>query len=242
MASYPTSHYFALGQRLQDLYWQHYSDLLAKYPANRYPNDVRPALFGLSGNALVGYIIAMHVVETTLSDKAWWTAHTPYRTESEILERFQHYERTMRQAYFVIFVSQFEWAIRNLLAVVDPSACDGGLSEYKSVYDALLARIDRRDLTTAFDISRHLRNLLHNNGVYCSRKRTNSPVYEYRSTRVQFFHGKTVDMATEMSFQVMEDLILAARAIVDSPVVAALDTAPFTLTTGEKADPRRADA
>ena len=241
MASYSTAHYLDLGQRLQSLYWEHYSVILGRYPESKFGVDTRPALFAMPGNALVGYVLAMGVLETTLLKTDWWAQHTPYRTEADIKERLQHYEGTIRQSFFVIFASRYEWVIRNILANLDATVAEGGLGKYKAVYDALLTCTDNQDLTVTFDVARELRNTLHNNGVYCSPKRRDSAAYLYRGQELRFRHGKSVDMATELSFQLMEDLIIAARQIVDSSPVAGLAKAPFTLTTGESADPRAQD-
>ena len=192
-----------------------------------------------TGNALVGYLIAMAAIETTLNQRAWWKTHTTLRSEADIIERLQHYETSIRQAYFVIFVSCFEWVVRNILVLLDPVACERDLGEYKSVYDALLARLKLQELTPIFDVARNLRNALYNNGIYCNPRGTDSPRDVYRGQSLHFVHGASIDMATELSFQLMEDLILAARKIVDAPVVTRLSKAPFRLTTGKKLDPRK---
>ncbi len=234
----PTTHYFELGQAIQALYWRHYTEVLARYPHHTQEDDVRPALLALPGNALVGYLIAMSSIETTFTQRAWWEAHTPLRSEEEIRQMLGHYDKGIRHGFFVLFVSRFEWVVRNILVLLDPAACRGGLAEFKGVYDALLARLDLRELTTVLDVARHLRNSIHNNGVYCHYSGKDSEIYLYRGQRLRFVQGASIDAATELSFQVMEDLILAARQIVDAPKVASLPRAPFTLTNGRIVDPR----
>ena len=124
----PTRYYFEWGQRLQGRYWAHYGPILARYPDTDSGPDVRPALLGMPGNALVGYLLAMSAIETMFNKYDWWEHHTPYREEAEIQELVKHYEQSIRQGFYVLFASRYEWAIRNLLANLDGAAADGGLA------------------------------------------------------------------------------------------------------------------
>lgn len=240
VTQYSPSHYRDIGERLFELYWSNYAEMLRRYPEHRQHPDLRASLFSMPGNALLAYRLAMHAMDSTLHDENWWVTSTSCKTEEQILDAFGHHETTMRLAYYVIFVSRYEWVLRNMLVALDRNACSGGLAEYKSIYDCLFRHLDLAHLTHTFDVARHLRNTVHNNGTYCSKSGKDSPVYVYRARNIQFQQGVSIGMATELSFQVIEDLILAAREIVDSPRISALASAPFALSKNVVRDPRDA--
>jgi len=69
--------------------------------------------------------------------------------------------------------SLFESGIRRIVRAIDPSACYGGASEFKNIYEWLFARLRRHgwnrvtgDPATFLDLYRTFRNTLHNNGVF----------------------------------------------------------------------------
>lgn len=225
----PTKDLFERWTLLNELYWKNSCEILAKYPKGPDGMDLRAALFGLPGNALVGYGIAMAMIETVLTDRRWWETFTPYRTESEITERLGHYDNSIRQGYFILFFSRIEWIIRNMLFTLDSSLCDGGLGPFKNVYEAFLNQINCNDLLIIFELSRHLRNSMHNNGIYMNKQRNDSQIYSYRGLSIQFKHNKSIENATPLSFDLYEDLILACRKIVDSTRISAIVRMPFVL-------------
>ena len=226
---YLTEHYFERCKRLQELYWKNYNEVLVKYPEDKYGSDLRPALFGLPGNTLVGYVIALAMIETTLKRKDWWSVYTPYKTESEIIERYNHFDMSIRNSFFILFFSKIEWIIRNMLVVLDSEACDGGFANFESVHKVFFKKIGCESLTTLFDISRDLRNSIHDNGKFCNKKHKDSQEYLYRGQKIKFFHGKTIEGATSLSFDLMEDLILGCRDIVNTRIICSLPSMTFVI-------------
>ncbi len=224
-----TAHYFKLGSSFQETYRRHYFEMLAKYPDDSDGNaDLRPALFAKLGNTLSGYILAMALIETTLRHPGWWVRHTPYRDVATMQELIGRYEGPIRPAFWLLFFSRIEWVIRNMLAVIKPGACDGGLGPYKNVYACFLKAIGRQDLEVLFDVARHLRNSLHNSGHYCAKDRGRAE-FDYRGRKVVFEHGTLIKGSTALSFELMEDLISACREIVDTPLISGQTRMPFVL-------------
>src|SRR3972149_7629677 len=186
----PSDYYSAAIGPIYEKYWRYYQELLPKYPDSATgAADLRPALLAMPGNAITAYYMAMALLETSLRDPQWWVRYTPYWSESEIQVFMKEYDKSIRQGYFILFVSRIEWALRNMIAFLLPGAADGGLAEFKGVTDAVLKLIDRQDLMDVFDIARHLRNSLHNSGRYFSRRGKDSPLYHYRGRGIQFRQG-----------------------------------------------------
>jgi hypothetical protein len=52
-----------------------------------------------------------------------------------------------------------------MLNVIDKTACDGGFGPYKNIYETFLKRTNCQELLPIFEISRYLRNSMHNNGT-----------------------------------------------------------------------------
>jgi hypothetical protein len=226
----PTDYYFSAIKPIYDKYWCYYQELIAKYPKSTTgEDDLRPSLLGMSGNAITAYLMAMALLETSLRDPQWWIRYTPYKSQNEIQKFLYEYDISIRQGYFILFLSRIEWGLRNLIAFLSPDTANGGLAEFKGIVDAILKLIDRQDLTDIFDIARHLRNSLHNSGRYFSKLGKDSPVYHYRGKEIQFHQGSLIETATELSFFLMDDLLDACKSIVDAPMVAAPNFIGFVL-------------
>jgi hypothetical protein len=70
---------------------------------------------------------------------------------------------------------------------------------------------------------------MHNNGRYISRKQIDSPEFIYRGKKIQFHHKKIIENATELSFDLIGDLIIGSRKIVDSPIISSIPKMLFVL-------------
>jgi len=87
---------------------------------------------------------------------------------------------------------------------------------WKSVYGDLLGRVklDSVENIALLDLLRHLRNTVHNNGVYFDRKPNRS--VDYRGRRFDFNLGQKVMPDSELLLQIAQDVMELLHAVVRS--------------------------
>ena len=213
-----TTHYFHELSRIHAKCWANYEPLLARFPFDESGNaDLRLALFSLPGHALRAHLLALTLLESSLLDPAWWAQHSPQSKKGAIREAIGEYDKSVSHCYFLLFLSRIEWVLRNMVVLIKPAACNGGRAAFKAIYDCLFAELGKSDLTTVFDLARHLRNTIHNNGKYITPRGTDSAEYSYRERSIKFVYGKGVYGATDLSFELMDDLVDSCESIVAAP-------------------------
>jgi len=156
-----------------------WEELINKYLAHRdrvakapslHCSDVRLALYGLTGNALVTGLLTLKMVRTTLLSNEWWDINVSYVKE---LPKRQHqtdeFVAHAKIGVFVLFFSFYESIIRVLLRAVLPGACNNAFDAFASVYNCLLTHLNLKQHISLLDFARTIRNLIHNNGVYLNK-------------------------------------------------------------------------
>ena len=111
-------------------------------------------------------------------------------------KRLKEFERFVRAAFIQSIFSIQESALRNLIRELDPISCKGGSSEFKSIYEKLFKTLELNDsvksrFVTVLDFWREIRNLVHNNFVYFSRKGEDLEIL-YRGQVYNFKNGEPV--------------------------------------------------
>lgn len=132
-----------------------------------------------------------------------------------------------RLGFVQLVFSAIESAMRLLLRKINPVACNGATTEFKSVYDCLLRtelRLEEaQNWVEMLDLFRLIRNTLHNNGVYF-HKSCNSVTVPYRGKTYEFKHGEKIDFVFwDLKLSLLDDVIWLVRHILDHPRVVALD-------------------
>ncbi len=111
-------------------------------------------------------------------------------------KRLKEFEQFVRAAFIQSIFSIQESALRNLIRELDPISCEGGSSEFKSIYEKLFKTLELNDsvksgFVTVLDFWREIRNLVHNNFVYFSRKGEDLEIL-YRGQVYNFKNGEQV--------------------------------------------------
>ncbi len=111
-------------------------------------------------------------------------------------KRLKEFERFVRAAFIQSIFSIQESALRNLIRELDPISCKEGSSEFKSIYEKLFKTLELNDsvksrFVTVLDFWREIRNLVHNNFVYFSRKGEDLEIL-YRGQVYNFKNGEPV--------------------------------------------------
>lgn len=114
--------------------------------------------------------------------------------------------------------SSLESSLRLFLRALDPAACNGGMAEFKSIYDCLFRSklaAAPMDGTQLLDPLRLVRNTIHNNGVYFNRRGGNV-TSNWQGGTYEFKQGAPVDFVTwEFLIQVSDSLMTLLREIVN---------------------------
>lgn len=99
---------------------------------------------------------------------------------------------------FMHFIfSATESSLRQLLRAINPTACNNGTADFKSIYDCLirteLGLRGTQDWIDMLDLFRLIRNTIHNNGVYVNKFGADAEV-TYQGILYRFKHGQKIDI------------------------------------------------
>jgi hypothetical protein len=87
-------------------------------------------------------------------------------SHEELKKSIIAYDAHIKQSLKLTFISAIEASFRQLLKVIDSSACSNGCDSFESIYNCLLKKINLQKFIPLLDLLRVVRNLIHNNGVY----------------------------------------------------------------------------
>lgn len=194
-----------------------WEDILDKYSEARKivirqnPNwkedDPRIAIFGLTGNVLVSGLINAKLFKSCLIDKEWWRNYISGISEENIQKQADQYIIHTKTMTYILFFSYFESEFRRLFLLVLPGQCNNGTDSFSNLYNKLLKHLDSQQFLPLLDLSRELRNLIHNNGRYIS-KLLNDKEIEYKGVLYAFVHGRQIDFAyQELFFLIYKDIL-----------------------------------
>ena len=129
----------------------------------------------------------------------WWEliAKSPISVDDKRIYA-NEFGNFLKVAFVQALQSSVESAMRIVLRALDADACNRGTAEFKSIYDCLFSSKlaeDLRDEIPTLDLLRHVRNTVHNNGVYFHKKEQDQTVV-WREAEYAFRHGVAVDFVT----------------------------------------------
>lgn len=106
---------------------------------------------------------------------------------------------------------------RIYLRELDPNACNKGTAEFKSIYISIFKKLDLHILEF-LDLLRHIRNTIHNNGVYFHQDGQNKAV-PYKGKQYMFDIGKPVKFRggiLNFLLGIMPDILIMIEDVVYS--------------------------
>lgn len=187
-------------------YSQARKDIIAQNP-NWDTNDPRVAIIGLTGNALVSGLLNANFFKSCLSQKEWWRAHITGISDENIQYQADQYVIHMKTMTYVLFFSYFESEFRRLFLLALPGQCNNGTDPFANLYRMLLNLLDSNQFLPLLDLSREIRNLIHNNGRYIGKSRKDKEL-EYKSVKYNFSHGQQIGFAyQELFFMIYHDIL-----------------------------------
>lgn len=150
-------------------------------------------------NTVNSAIYSVIFLDQDLCDISWWRrifsrdpAQKTYKLGIEQFDRFARF------GLLHVTCSIYESFLRIILRSVDPGACSNGTSEFASIYTALFRTQLSAGYSDALELSnllRHLRNTIHNNGIFFHKNKNDMKV-NYRNKMYTFKFSREIDFVT----------------------------------------------
>lgn len=161
--------------------------------------DARITAFSKMINVLNSVQLAMTFVSKHLLDLNWWRSIAREGISVSDAKIYANEFMSFSKIGLVQFLfSTTESSLRLFLRSLDPTACDGGMGPFKSVYDCLFSShlsTPPHEGIELLDLLRLIRNTIHNNGVYFDRNARDATV-TWRGRSYQFKQSAPVDFVT----------------------------------------------
>jgi hypothetical protein len=155
-------------------------------------DELRVGLYALPCKGLIYGLVNTKMIKTCLLSEEWWRANvTPYGSIREMQLSLDNHVRRTEFVSFMLFFSNYEAELRELLRSLFPGVCDNGAAPFEGIYECLLSRLDLKHHIDLLSFSRCIRNLIHNNGTYYSRKGTDEH-HIFEGKEYHFSYGKPV--------------------------------------------------
>jgi hypothetical protein len=193
--------------------------IVALYPFTSPEHDARITAFAKLINVLNSVQLAFTFASKHLLNRQWWDAiaRTPI-PDGDKQVYANEFANFTKLGFVHAMFSSIESSLRIFLRALDPCACNGGMAEFKSIYDCLFnsklatAPIDGTQL---LDLLRLVRNTIHNNGVYFNPRGGNVTL-NWQGHTFEFKQGAPVDFVTwDFLILVSDSLRILLRQVVE---------------------------
>jgi len=194
--------------------------------------DARITIFSKCINVCNSSNLSFICLDNHMLKLDWWNDKFPHSPNRDDIQIFvNEFEMFTKLAFIQFLFSSIESGLRIYVKNLDPTACNNGTSEFKSIYSYLLNRIGLKNHETMLDLLRLIRNTIHNNGVYYHKSAKNESVI-YKNTTYDFVIGQKIPFVTwDFLFEVCEDIPHFLFEVVNSVDIKQLPTVydPFSL-------------
>lgn len=197
--------------------------MLLLYPAFDPSRDSRLTSFVKLINVFNSLLLASVFARNTIASGTW--------KEKLSAEEFSIWVREYDQILKIGFVqatfSGIESSLRVFLRALDPAACNGGMAEFKSIYECLFKsklHVCPVDGVELLDALRNIRNTVHNNGVFFNPKGLDKSV-TWAGQAYVFKHGVPVDFVTwDFIVRAADAVRRLLRTVVEDDAIQAVTT------------------
>jgi hypothetical protein len=206
-------------QVVRDRAVQDKAAIVSLYPFVDPEHDARITAFSKLINVLNSLQLSFTFISMHLLDKEWWDviAKTPIPDCDKQLYA-NEFANFIKVGFVHAMFSSIESSLRLFLRALDPTACNGGMAEFKSIYECLfrskLAK-EPTDGVQLLDLLRLVRNTIHNNGVYFNPRGGNVKL-TWQGQTFEFRQGAPVDFVTwEFLIRIADRLRILLRQVVE---------------------------
>lgn len=174
-------------------------NIIALYSNINPKHDTRITAFSKTINVLNSLQLALTFISKHLLYKQWWdsiaTKNIPDNDKQIYVNEFANLTKI---GFIQGTFSAIESSLRLFLRALDSTACKGGMSEFKPVYECLFKSklsSSPRDGIEFLDLLRLIRNTIHNNSVYFHPSGKNVSI-NWKGNTYNFDQGQPVDFVT----------------------------------------------
>lgn len=187
--------------------------------------DARAAWFVGTRKVIIQVQADMFLMAEHLSKPQWWQRHSPDFSPTDLKSILQEY---VRGRYFLLFhlvVSQLEEALRRIFDHVIPRPSYGG-TNIGRITNELLSYLDCPQLKELFELTRAVRNTVHNNGLYRPPRKGRKDQFEWKGQSFEFREGWPPNIGWDFLIWLLLELNEAMCTIATEPRVLALKSVP----------------
>lgn len=201
------------------------SSLTHEYPGWE-SRDFRRTFFVKFSVVCQATVAALSFQANCLMRSDWWRSANSVlgipadATDDQLAGHARAFFVFARCGFTHLIFSQIEATLRAFLRTLVPSAVNGASGEFKNVYECLLrthlgmGRNANESVLTRLDLFRMIRNLIHNNGLYLSRRAQDEAIV-FRGVLFRFRHNQHALM---VGWPTLIDLIGALLADMEGVV------------------------
>jgi hypothetical protein len=135
-----------------------------KFPSWEQKNDARRSWFTGAKLVLSTSQLGYLYIRDQLTDTTWWRAKTI--EHNMIKEQVHEFEIYLRYGFSNMLFTITEETLRSVVKSIDSTACNGGTSNFESIYTYLLKVTKKQQYLDLFNFHRLIRNTIHTNGVF----------------------------------------------------------------------------
>lgn len=214
-------------QQSRDAFWDARDEVMKQFPTWDLRTDARLRMFGKAINVIGTAMLMMVNGQNNQGRREWWTATgNAAIPESDIRVYLREYDTFVKVAFVQLLFSSIEASFRTFQREIDLSACARGTAEFASVYTWLLRRSNLERWIPLLDLLRHVRNTIHNNGVYFHRSLGPATV-DYKGQTYTFEHGKQIGFVTwDFLHGLLSDVLEMMRDVVALDEIASIPDIP----------------
>jgi hypothetical protein len=203
--------------------------VIAIYSSVSAEHDARITAYSKAVNVLNSVQLAFTFISNHLINGQWWAEVARDPIPDADKQIYANEFATFTKIAFIqgLFLA-IERSLRLYLRAIDPTACDGGSAQFKSIYECLFKQL-KFDAAPAngialLDLLRLVRNTVHNNGVYFHRSGNDASVI-WDGETFEFKQEKPVNFVTwEFMMKISEALRLLLREVVEDAKLKAIST------------------
>lgn len=178
------------------------------------------------------FLNLIHVHEN-LQQPSWWIRQGfgAAVANGNVSDELEDAMTLLTASLMVYPFALFEAGLRRVVRAVDPTACDSGSGEFKSIYEWLFKRLqspsfDRGEAIAFMDLYRNVRNTIHNNGHFYSKTGQNQTVV-WRGTRYEFVHGQVpAFIGWDVNCRLLEELVVLNESVMSDLLISKLPSLP----------------
>lgn len=215
-------------QHVRDRFVSDKEAIIAIYSFVTPKHDARITAYSKAINVLNSVQLAFTFISKHLLHGQWWEAVARSPIPDPDKQIYANEFANFTKVAFVqgLFLA-IESSLRLFLRAIDPAACNGGMAEFKSIYECLFRSKLSAVLSNGIallDLLRLVRNTIHNNGVYFHPSGNDASI-TWDGETFEFKQGSPVDFVTwDFMIRVSEALRQLLREVVEDATLKAIAT------------------